>query len=271
MQKCEPKQPPKTKSHGPTIPTPIEEGAAAFTIDTPGVWGVISDIHLPFHVTNVLELFAEECKRRNVAGIICNGDVLDFYKVSSHLKDPSAMAFRREVDVGQEFWVWLRANFRKARIIHKEGNHEERLSHYVWSKAPELDGIQELTVPGLMKHDATGIEYVSDRRIIQLGKLPIVHGHEFQRGFAPPVNAARGLFLKAKMSAIAGHHHQSASNSERRLDGKIIKTWGLGCACNLRPRYCPMNNWTHGFAFTELFKDGTYRVDNLTVIDGKLY
>jgi hypothetical protein len=216
-------------------------------------------------------LFVAECKRRKVVGIIHNGDILDFYRVSSHLKDPSAVAFRREVEIGQAYWDWLTSQFPRAEIIHKEGNHEERLAHYVWSRAPELDGIQELTVPGLMLHAQTGVTYVGDRRIIQLGKLPVVHGHEFQRGFAPPVNAARGLFLKAKMSAIAGHHHQSASNSERRLDGKIIKTWGLGCACDLRPRYCPMNNWTHGFAFVELSKDGTYRVDNLTVIDGKLY
>jgi predicted phosphodiesterase len=253
------------------LPDSVSESAEPFNIDTPGVWGVLSDVHIPFHVNVVLKLFAAECKRRAVKGIILNGDILDFYKVSSHLKDPSAMSFKDEIKKGRQFFAWLREAFPNAGIIHKEGNHEERLTHYVWQKAGELDGIEELTVSGMMKHEDRGVEYVGDRRIINLGKLPIFHGHEFPRGYAPPVNAARGLYLKAKMSAIAGHHHQSSTHSERRADGKIIKTWGLGCACDLRPRYCPMNNWTHGFAMVELSKDRTFRVDNHTVIDGKIY
>lgn len=264
--------PTATKPKPAALPRSVESTRTAFEIDqSPGWWGAISDVHIPFQDNGVIKLFAAEAKRRKVVGILLNGDILDFYKVSAHLRDPSAESLKSEIDKGRKFFAWLREQFPNTRIVYKEGNHEERLKHYIYRQAPELWGLDDVTLQALVKLDTYGIEYIGDRRMIRLGKLPVVHGHEFQRGFAPPVNAARGLFLKAQMSAICVHHHQTSSHSSQRLDGKTIKTWSLGCACNLKPDYSPFNNWNHGFAFVNVNPDRTYHVDNLTIIGGRFF
>ncbi|NPB03714.1 MAG: metallophosphoesterase, partial [Thermotogae bacterium] len=38
--------------------------------------------------------------------------------------------------------------------------------------------------------------------------------------------------------------------------------WIVGCLCDLKPDYSPNNEWTHGFAFVELFENGHFSVKN---------
>jgi hypothetical protein len=102
------------------------------------------------------------------------------------------------------------------------------------------------------------------------GKLPILHGHEWFGGFAPPVNPARGLFLKAKESCIIGHHHRSSEHSEKNLSGQVTTTWSTGCLCGLQPEYAPYNNYNHGFAHVIVSSDGNYQVKNIRIIDYKI-
>jgi hypothetical protein len=40
--------------------------------------------------------------------------------------------------------------------------------------------------------------------------------------------------------------------------------------CNLEPKWLPNNNWTHGFAFVEVYEDGMFAVQNHLVIAGKM-
>lgn len=254
-----------------TLPRAAKSDRVPLEINAPGWWGVLSDVHIPFHDNGVLKLFAAEAKKRRVAGILLNGDVLDFYKVSAHLRDPSAMALKSEIDRGRKFFAWLREQFPRVEIVYKEGNHEERLKHYIYRQAPELWGIDDITLQALVRLDDYGVRYIGDRRTIKLGKLPVVHGHEFARGFGSTVSPARTLFTKTKMSALCSHHHQTSSTSEKRLDDKTIKTWSIGCACDTKPDYMPNNNWNHGFAFVKLAQNRNYQVDNLTIIGGRFF
>ena len=50
-----------------------------------------------------------------------------------------------------------------------------------------------------------------------------------------------------------------------------MSTWSTGCLCDLHPDYRPLNNWNHGFAIVEVAKDGTFQVQNKTVINGTIY
>jgi hypothetical protein len=252
------------------LPLPVEFDRSTHNFDRPGWWGILSDVHIPCHDPPVLRLFVSECRRRGAAGVLLNGDILDFYRVSEHLRDPSAMALRREIDAGRQFLDWLQGQIHNADIIYRDGNHEERLKHYIFRHAPELDGLDEITLSGLMRFKDRKIKYVTDRRLIKIGKLPIIHGHEYKYGIAAPVNPARGLYLRAKQSAMVSHHHQVSTHTERTLEGKPIATWSLGCACNLKPDYAPFNNWSHGFAFVDVSRDGEYHVENLKVHNGKI-
>lgn len=255
---------------GVELPPSIERDSSPFVIDnTPGNWLVLSDVHIPFHDRKTLELAAETGVKRGVVGILLNGDILDCIGLSSKFhKRPDDHTFKLERQYGVQFLDWLRGEFPKARIVYKVGNHEERLQNYIAQKAPELFDIEELTLEHLLEMPGKGIEIVDDRRLIRLGRLPVLHGHEYQSGISAPVNPARGAFLRSVHTILVGHSHQTSEHHERDITGKPIATWSTGCCCGLKPRYSPYNKWNNGFAVVEVGNAGAFSVNNLRVIEG---
>jgi hypothetical protein len=114
------------------------------------------------------------------------------------------------------------------------------------------------------------VHLIEDKQIAYAGKLPILHGHEWYGGFAPPVNPARGLYMKAKESAIVGHHHRTSEHTEKSLSGEVTTTWSMGCLCGLEPEYAPYNNYNHGFAHVQVSSNGNYQLKNIRIIDYKI-
>jgi predicted phosphodiesterase len=250
------------------LPEPHAESYERFEIDTRGRWLVISDIHAPYHDRATLELAVTEAKRRGVAGVLFNGDTLDSHEVSSHDKEPGAPRYVSEIETGQKLFRWFRAQLPRARFVVKQGNHEDRLERYIIQRAPALFGLEGLDLPTLLHLADVGAEWVHDKRVIALGKLPVLHGHEY-RG-SGGVNPARWLFLRTQNSAICGHFHRTSEHGERDVIGREQRTWTTGCACYLFPRYARLNQWNHGFAFVDVAADGTFWVDNRRVRDGKI-
>lgn len=215
---------------------------------------VLPDIHVPYHTRSAIEIAIAEGRRRNIDGILLSGDQVDFHSLSRFERDPEARDFAGERAIMVQLLGYLRQEFPKARIIYKEGNHDERLRSYIVTKAPELYGIAELRLEKLFDFERLGIEHVGDKRAVMLGGLSTLHGHELHKGFAPPVNPARGAYLKAKVSILIGHHHKTSEHTETALDGSIVTTWSTGCLSDLHPAYAPFNSYNHGFANVEIDK-----------------
>lgn len=133
----------------------------------------------------------------------------------------------------------------------------------------ELDGVDEFKLEEIIKARAEGIEVISDKKIIKAGDLNIVHGHEFGGSVFSPVNVARGLYLRAKVSAMQGHNHQSSEHTESDMNGNIKTTWSAGCLCELHPAYLPINKWNHGFAMVDIDGDN-FEVRNKRIYKGKI-
>jgi len=169
----------------------------------------------------------------------------------------------------KEFMDILKKTF-NAKIYFKVGNHEERYFHFLWMKAHEIVGVEEFELENIIKSRAEGIEIIKDKRIMKAGDLNIIHGHEFGGSVFSPVNIARGLFLRGKVSAMQGHNHQSSSHSESNMNGEITTTWSLGCLCELHPAYLPINKWNHGFAIVDI--DGkNFEVRNKNIYKGQIF
>lgn len=83
------------------------------------------------------------------------------------------------------------------------------------------------------------------------------------------MNPARWLYLRAGSTAMCGHFHRSSEHHERVLSQKTHGVWSVGCACYLHPRYSPLNQWNHGFAFVRVEQDGWFQVENRRVIEGR--
>jgi hypothetical protein len=226
-----------------------------------------ADAHIPYHDEVALGIFIEYCK--DVKTILLLGDWLDMYSISSFVSDPTALSLPEEIEMMKEFLASLREMFPDKRIIYKIGNHEERLERYLMTYGVKLFGLDALSLPSLLGAEESRIEFVESRQMIKIGKLHAVHGHELGRSVFSPVNPARGLYLKAKKSAICAHHHQTSEHAEKNLDDKIESCWTVGCLCDMKPDYAPVNKWNHGFAIITQ-EDGMYTVHNKKIINGKV-
>lgn len=231
---------------------------------------MLSDVHVPYHNIPALTAAITWAKKRNPDTILLNGDTIDFYMISRFGKDPKKRSFGGELQSFAELIAALRSEFPSARIVFKDGNHEERYNHFLYQKAGELIGVEEFSLENLLRKRAGDIEYITNKRIIKAGDLNIIHGHEFSGGVFSPVNIARGLFLKAKVSAIQGHNHQTSEHTETDMNGRITTTWSVGCLSDLHPEYMPMNKWNHGFAFIEVEGNGDFQVHNKRIHKGEV-
>ena len=248
-----------------------------FPIDAPRTL-ILSDLHIPFHDSPALHAVIHNARRWLRPGdcILLNGDVCDFFSISRFDKNPTKSALKKEIALTRQFLGWLRQQFPGVRIIYKFGNHDEWFSKYLWRKAPELWGLPQIELPHLLTQAVGaepaigGVEFLTEQEKLTLGHLDILHGHELGKGsIAPPVNPARGFFLKTMECTLAGHLHRSSTHRERSSKGKNIACWSTGCLCGLWPDYAKINKWNHGAARVDL--DGRdFSVTLLDVIDGKL-
>jgi predicted phosphodiesterase len=229
---------------------------------------VLSDIHIPYHSIDALTCAFDYAKDEKPDAILLNGDTLDFFGLSRFSKDPKARSFAHELKTFKEFMDIVKKTF-DAKIYFKIGNHEERYFHFLWMKAHEIVGVEEFELENIIKSRAEGIEIIKDKRIIKAGDLNIIHGHEFGGSVFSPVNIARGLFLKGKVSAMQGHNHSTSEHTESNMNGEITTTWSLGCLCELHPAYLPINKWNHGFSIIDI--DGqNFEVRNKRIFKGKV-
>ena len=265
-----PKPSNKLKVPAPELPDAIKRDTSPIEITTPGIWWILSDIHLPFHDKTALELGLKEAKRRGIVGIVLNGDLIDCLGLSSKFhKRPDEHMFSTELEAWESFVQWLRHHFPKVPIYYKRGNHEERFELYL-AKFPEFFGIKHIQFQNVMEFAKYDVTDVKDGRVILLGELPVLHGHEYRNGISAPVNPARGAYMKLFHTVLVGHSHQTSEHSEKNMFGKVVVVWSTGCNCTLTPRYAPYNKWNHGGAFVEVAGDGSYGMHNYKIIEGVL-
>jgi predicted phosphodiesterase len=235
------------------------------------------DIHQPYHNRAVYDIAMGYAKAWEPDEIYIGGDFVDFKDISTWKDDPLRMPFKDEVAFVKNNLHSMRETFPDAKIIYIEGNHENRLSRYMWSKAPEFCGLPELAFEKLMDLESIGIQYYSnvDRLNmnfppVRIGKLYVLHGHEIMLG-SGTVNLARTMYLKTHVNVIFGHHHQSQNYIFKKLDGTYEGSWAVGCLCNLSEQYQPMNNWINGFCTIKYNpQTGYFKVRNKLIIDGQI-
>lgn len=236
---------------------------------------MLYDVHAPYHDEESLEIAISYGLKSKINHVILAGDFVDFYRISYWKTDPTRMPFPDEVNLCRKILRDMRSRIKKP-ITLLAGNHELRLQSYLWNKAPEIVGIDSITVPGLLALDKFKIQYMDNVDAIQrgvgplsLGKLHVLHGHEF-RVSGRAVNIAKIYYERAGVNIIMGHHHRTQEWMVRKLNGKIEGCYAVGCLCDMSPDYMPLNNWNHGFAIVSVSGDGRFSVWNKKIIEGRV-
>lgn len=232
---------------------------------------IISDLHIPYQINEAVELAIKYGIDRGANCVLINGDLIDFANISRFEKDWRMRTIPQEFEATRQFLYYLRSKFPNAKIVFKEGNHDERWEKFLYNKAPEIFDDAEFHLDIKLRLGELGINHVKDKRPITIGKLWVLHGHELAGG-AGGVNPSRSTFLKTNTSSLVGHYHKTSQHTETTMSGEVISVNSVGCLCGLNPLYMPINKHNLGFAFTELdLKSGEYHLENLKIIKGKVY
>ncbi len=230
---------------------------------------VLSDIHIPYHDVEAIKLALNEGKQQGVDTIYLNGDILDFFMLSFHEKNPkNRPGLKQELEMAREFFAYLRQEFPNATIYFKPGNHEYRLERYLYLKAPELLDCEEFKLEVLLQLTDFRIIFISKRIKTYFGHLLVEHGDRMKGNGG--VNPARSLYMRYKRHVLAGHFHRKSEHVEKIYDGSLVTTFSVACLCELEPEYFEVNNHAHGFAIVEMNGDN-FKVRNYLIENGKLY
>lgn len=259
-------RPNKQAGWAPECPASIAEPWEPFELPQPLRLLILSDAHIPYHselALNSAVKFALD--EHNPNGLLLNGDWADFYSISRWDKDPNKRDFVGELGRVRECLHWLKACFPRTKRWYKFGNHEKRWNDYVWNKAPELWGLDSCRLEAILDLEKFGFTPIDDKQLVLAGNLPILHGHELQRGISAPVNPARGAWMRTKHTVLVGHSHTTSGHSEPNMFHSETTTWSTGCLCDLRPDYAKFNKWNHGFAYVDIDRDGEFQVHNYKI------
>jgi UDP-2,3-diacylglucosamine pyrophosphatase LpxH len=227
-----------------------------------------SDVHFPFEDKRAWALTLKILRRLQPDLVWIGGDFVDFYATSRWDTKPARrLRLQEEIDAGVAGLKQIRKAVGKdARIVWQQGNHEERLVKYLWSRSPELSVLRALSFDELFSLRDVQVEFISDYRAQAVGALWHLHGDKAPGG---SVNPARTKMAKIHDNIIFGHHHRFQVEYQRDLNGVVRGSFANGCLCGLQPEYDPFNDWSQGISVIHYAKGGVFHVDQVVYMDHK--
>jgi hypothetical protein len=245
-----------------------------FEIDLPAgprLWGLAADYHFPYHHEPSIATMMAYFERREIDGLLIDGDLYDSHHLSFYERDPRKRRFTTELDTVKRYLDALRAAMPHLKVVWKEGNHDDRYTRYLNKRAPEIAELASKDVDRYLEVEERGILKVPSMGAIRCGKLTIIHGHELRGGRYDPVNPARTAFMKTlDCMVVADAHRSNMHTGVASFSGTTITCWSLGCLCNRRPHYRPINEWNWGFGLLHTPPDGSWRIENLRIVNGEV-
>jgi predicted phosphodiesterase len=228
------------------------------------------DVHVPYHDVKALHCAINEGLKRKCDTIFLGGDCVDAYELSRFEKDKRKRSWKDEIQLTKQFFSFLRYKFPSAKIYYLYGNHDLRYQAYIRKNASALDGIEAFDFKNLFDFERFNITEIDQFAHAKYKGLSLVHGHEWGGSVFSPVNVARGLYTRAKASAMCGHSHQTSEHTEKDINGKMTTCWSVGCLSEIRPDYSKFSKYNQGFAIIESKGADKYHVTNYRIENGNI-
>lgn len=187
---------------------------------------VVNDIHFPFECKPAYSLFLTILKSSKFDEIVLNGDIMDCYNLSTHLKDPEIkLYFDEEIEYGKMRLKELRSIF-KGKIVYNAGNHESRMERQISNQCPAF--FRYIDLKQILELESLGIDWIpfSPNQQYNVLNSKLIARH------TPIGNNALTTINRANCSVIFGHNHQVHENQKVTLDGNCIRGISNGCLCD---------------------------------------
>ncbi len=229
-----------------------------------------SDMHLPYHDKNAAELLIKVLEDTCPDIVIANGDLFDFYSVSSHRKDPRrALQLEDEVIESMAYWAAIDDACGDAHKVFLMGNHEDRLNRYLQDRAPALVGLAGLSVEEIFSLGDAGWEVVGYKDSIDIGRITYTH----DLANTGPYCVEYAL-RDAGHSIVIGHAHRIRTSVCGDISGtpRVAHCFGwLGDASKADYMHVlkAKRDWALGFGFGWMDDDGNTWFQAVPIIDRK--
>lgn len=231
---------------------------------------IVSDLHAPFHDKDAWECLLEVVRQTNPGTIVIIGDFSDCLAISSHPKSLDRKHdFAKEVEGVNRCLDELRdAAGYTCRIVWTAGNHEDRITRYLQSNAPELGGIKELRAEGLFRCSERRIEWIPYRDSIKIGNCSFTH--DVGRC---GVNTARQSLLDWGGNIVVGHSHRGGVAYQGEAKGSSHFCLNVGWLGDVNEidynhKMRCKRDWQLGFGIVDQNEDGFSWASFIPVLNG---
>lgn len=229
----------------------------------------LSDWHVPYHDKTAIELVFNFLRWFKPHTIFLVGDFLDFYQISRFSKDPERLLeLQQDLNIAKGILRRIRKDHQKARIVYMDGNHEHRLTTYLWQH-PEISTLDKLKLPELLELPESKIEHHNYHEQLKWYGLLVEHGDRVSKHSA---YTAKSMVEARGVSGISGHSHRLATHF--RYDNSGMKLWAEnGCLCELNPSYViGVPNWMQGFTVAQAVrKSDRFFIEQIPIIKHKIF
>lgn len=260
----------KVIAHLPSIPAPHQRGKVLTKLTTD--FGkmetavIINDTHNPYQDKEVLSLVEQFLTDIQPNYLFYDGDTNDFYPLSKFDKNPARLVnLQGDLDDTEKMFNRHRKALPNTRMVHLDGNHEDRLRRFLWSRVPELSSLRALELGKLLGFEENEISEVGyEKGLLINGVFLVIHGTivSVHSGYT-----AKRMYEKHGGNGICGHCHRGGSFYKKDRFG-IWGWWENFCLCDLDPDYIANPNWMHGFSVVH-FRKRRFWVEQVPIIDGK--
>lgn len=225
---------------------------------------IIPDLHCPSHDIHYLKLISKIIQKVQPCGLVQLGDALDFFQISKYLSDPIRKnTICDDILTYKEIIYNWESILPKEAIIHQLcGNHENRLTKYIWSNAREISGAVK-SVPEMIGMSKQKLKWypLSDYKACRIGDAILHHGHYFNQ------HVAMTNLMKYRTNFICGHTHRVQYVS----DGNFYSaTLGHGSNEDETAHQPTPTGWQQAFALLHVLKTGKSFLNLYLVNNGKV-
>ena len=229
---------------------------------------VLADLHIPYQDDAAVEAALAWGEKYRPSIITLLGDTIDFYKISTFVKNPKKKSIKEEIIATRKFLINLRLRFPDARIIYYQGNHEERMDKYIMQNAGEIYDLLEGLIEEKLSLRSLKIEYVQDP--FRIGKLWHLHGHEKMSGSYNPEYVCNVMFNYIYDHFICGHFHRNQTKPFRQIDGGSFWGGALGYLAGDMD-YARLHKWQQGVSLVQYECSGHFRPEIRSIEHGEVY
>lgn len=229
---------------------------------------IFSDVHIPFQDELAVQSMLEFALEYKPDIIVLLGDIIDFYQISSFVKNPTKKSVKSEIEETKKFLTELRFQFKDSRIIFKTGNHCDRMEKYIFQSAPKISDLISDLLPVQLNLKELNIEYMAEP--FAIGKLWCLHGHEKPGGAYNPEYITNVMWQYIHDHFIVGHYHRRQQKTFKNISGDTFWTGALGYLAG-QMDYALLNKWTQGFCTVDFSKNGHFRAKNYEILNGEIF